>query len=142
MAPGMSIAAFTLLHVIICLIAIGSGLIVVGGMFASHWLPGMTALFLFTTVLTGVTLVAMVKLLWSHLLAFRGQGAAQLLRQFAHVFTERAYHGRRVLARDLDRLSRQPVADIPVPHRCLDLDYNLVMKVRILADRAAGSPGR
>jgi len=65
MTPGMSIAAFTLLHVIICLIAIGSGLIVVGGMFASHWLPGMTALFLFTTVLTGVALVAMVKLLWS-----------------------------------------------------------------------------
>jgi hypothetical protein len=55
MTPGMSIAAFTLLHVIICLIAIGGGLIVVG----------MTALFLFTTVLTGVTLVAMVKLLWS-----------------------------------------------------------------------------
>jgi hypothetical protein len=51
----MSIPAFTLLHVIITLIAIGSGLIAVGGMFASHRLPGMTALFLFTTVLTSVT---------------------------------------------------------------------------------------
>ena len=29
------------------------------------------------------------------------QGAAQLLRQFAHVFTERGYYGRRVLARTL-----------------------------------------
>jgi hypothetical protein len=51
----MSIGAFTLLHVIITLVAIGSGLIVVGGMFASHRLPGTTALFLFTTVLTSVT---------------------------------------------------------------------------------------
>jgi hypothetical protein len=55
MILGMSIGAFTLLHVIITLVAIGSGLIVVGGMFASHRLPGTTALFLFTTVLTSVT---------------------------------------------------------------------------------------
>jgi hypothetical protein len=55
MILGMSIPAFTLLHVIITLIAIGSGLIAVGGMFASHRLRGTTALFLFTTVLTSVT---------------------------------------------------------------------------------------
>jgi hypothetical protein len=55
MILGMSIGAFTLLHVIITLVAIGSGLIVVGGMFASHKLPGTTALFLFTTALTSVT---------------------------------------------------------------------------------------
>jgi len=55
MILGMSTPAFTLLHVIITLIAIGSGLIVVGGMFASHQLPGTTALFLFTTALTSVT---------------------------------------------------------------------------------------
>jgi hypothetical protein len=48
-------ALVTLLHVVITLIAIGSGLIVVGGMFASHKLPGTTALFLFTTALTSVT---------------------------------------------------------------------------------------
>ena len=35
MILGMSVGAFTILHVIITLIAIGSGLIVVGGMFAS-----------------------------------------------------------------------------------------------------------
>jgi hypothetical protein len=51
----MSVGAFTLLHVIITLVAIGSGLIVMGGMFASHKLPGTTALFLFTTILTSVT---------------------------------------------------------------------------------------
>jgi competence protein ComGF len=36
MILGMSVGAFTLLHVIITLVAIGSGLIVVGGLFASH----------------------------------------------------------------------------------------------------------
>ena len=51
MILGMSIPEFTLLHVVITLIAIGSGLIAVGGMFAS----GTSALFLFTTVLTSVT---------------------------------------------------------------------------------------
>jgi hypothetical protein len=55
MVLGLSIGAFTLLHVAITLIAIGSGLIAVGGMFASNRLPGTTALFLFTTVLTSVT---------------------------------------------------------------------------------------
>jgi hypothetical protein len=55
MILGMSTPAFTLLHVIITLIAIGSGLIAVGGMFASHRLPGTTAIFMFTTVLTNVT---------------------------------------------------------------------------------------
>ena len=55
MILGMSIPAFTLLHVIISLIAIGSGLIAVGGMFASRRLPATTALFLLTTVLTSVT---------------------------------------------------------------------------------------
>jgi hypothetical protein len=55
MILGMSVPAFTLLHVVISLIAIASGLIAVGGMFASHRLPGTSALFLFTTVMTSVT---------------------------------------------------------------------------------------
>ena len=55
MILGMSVGAFTLLHVVITLVAIGSGLIVVGGMFASHKLPLTTALFLLTTALTSVT---------------------------------------------------------------------------------------
>jgi len=55
MILGMSVGAFTILHVIITLVAIGSGLIVVGGMFASNRLPVTTALFLLTTALTSVT---------------------------------------------------------------------------------------
>ena len=55
MILGMSIGSFTLLHVVITLVAIGSGLIVVGGMFASRVLPVTTALFLFTTTMTSVT---------------------------------------------------------------------------------------
>jgi hypothetical protein len=55
MILGILIGAFTIFHVIITLVAIGSGLIVVGGMFASHRLPVTTALFLFTTALTSVT---------------------------------------------------------------------------------------
>ncbi len=46
---------FTTLHVIISLIAIASGIIVVFGMPGSHRLPGWTALFLVTTILTSVT---------------------------------------------------------------------------------------
>src|SRR5271170_2595521 len=55
MILGMSVGSFTILHVIITLVAIGSGLVVVGGMFASDRLPVTTALFLFTTALTSVT---------------------------------------------------------------------------------------
>jgi len=55
MILGISAGAFTTLHVIIALVAIGSGLIVVGGMFASDSLPATTALFLFTTALTSLT---------------------------------------------------------------------------------------
>jgi hypothetical protein len=51
----MSIGAFTLLHVAITLIAIGSGLIVAGGMLASRRLPAMNALFLLTTILTSLS---------------------------------------------------------------------------------------
>jgi hypothetical protein len=55
MILGLSIAAFTLLHVIISLIAITSGIIVLIGMLGSRRLPGWTALFLLTTILTSVT---------------------------------------------------------------------------------------
>lgn len=55
MILGMSTAAFTLLHVIISLVGIVSGAIVVGGMLKSNRLPGWTAVFLTTTVLTSAT---------------------------------------------------------------------------------------
>src|SRR5262249_55956245 len=46
---------FTLVHVVISLIAIVSGIIVLFGMFGGHRMSGMTALFLLTTILTSVT---------------------------------------------------------------------------------------
>src|SRR5690242_9750299 len=55
MILGMSTASFTLLHVIISLIGIASGFVVAAGMRSSQRLPGWTALFLTTTILTSVT---------------------------------------------------------------------------------------
>jgi len=55
MILGMSIAAFTLLHVIISLVGIAAGVPVVYGLLAAKKLPGWTALFLASTVLTSVT---------------------------------------------------------------------------------------
>jgi hypothetical protein len=52
---GISTEGFTLVHVIISLIAIVSGLIVLFGMIARKRLDALTALFLSTTVLTSVT---------------------------------------------------------------------------------------
>jgi hypothetical protein len=54
MILGLSVGAFTTLHVIISVIAILSGLIVLLAMDGNRRLPAMTALFLFTTVLTSV----------------------------------------------------------------------------------------
>ena len=55
MILGMSLENFTLLHVIISLIGILSGIIVLFGMLGGQSLPALTALFLTTTVLTSVT---------------------------------------------------------------------------------------
>jgi hypothetical protein len=55
MILGMSVAAYTQLHVIISLIAIASGILVALGMLGARPMPGLTALFLITTVLTSVT---------------------------------------------------------------------------------------
>jgi hypothetical protein len=55
MILGMSTANFTLFHVILSLIGIGSGILVVIGMLSANRLPVLTALFLATTVATSVT---------------------------------------------------------------------------------------
>src|SRR5438270_6969184 len=52
---GMSLHAYTQLHVLISLVAIGSGLIVLYGMLTGKRLDRLTSLFLATTVLTSVT---------------------------------------------------------------------------------------
>jgi hypothetical protein len=55
MTLGLSLEAFTILHVAISLIGILSGFVVVFGLVGGKRLDGWTALFLTTTVLTSVT---------------------------------------------------------------------------------------
>jgi hypothetical protein len=55
MILGMSVAAFTTLHVVISLIGIVSGIVVLIAMLGGRALSGWTALFLATTVLTSAT---------------------------------------------------------------------------------------
>jgi hypothetical protein len=55
MVLGMSLPTFTLLHVIISLIAIAAGLIVMFGLLGSKSMPGLTGVFLLFTILTNVT---------------------------------------------------------------------------------------
>jgi len=55
MILGMSTATYTLLHVVISLVGIVSGLIVMFGFLAAKRMDGLTAIFLITTVLTSVT---------------------------------------------------------------------------------------
>ena len=55
MVLGMSLSAFTTLHVIISLIGIVAGIIVMFGMLGSNPMPGLTAIFLLFTILTSVT---------------------------------------------------------------------------------------
>ena len=71
MILGMSLSAFTTLHVIISLIGIVSGLFVMFGLLGSNRMAGMTALFLLTTILTNATgfLFPFEKLLPSHIIA-------------------------------------------------------------------------
>jgi Na+/H+ antiporter NhaC len=49
------LATYTIVHVVISLVGIGSGLMVVGGLLAGKRLDGQTALFLGTTVATSLT---------------------------------------------------------------------------------------
>src|SRR5579859_2994877 len=71
MMLGLSLHAVTVLHVIISLIGIVSGLVVLSGLFKSQSMPGMTALFLLTTILTNATgfMFPFTKLLPSHMIA-------------------------------------------------------------------------
>jgi hypothetical protein len=55
MILGMSVPTFTLLHVIISLIGIATGIVVALALMAGRRLAGWTGLFLITTVLTSVT---------------------------------------------------------------------------------------
>src|SRR5882724_2168470 len=55
MTFGMSLETFTIVHVLISLVGIASGLVVAFGLVSGKRMDGLTALFLMTTVLTSVT---------------------------------------------------------------------------------------
>ncbi len=55
MMLGMSLSTFTLIHVVISLVGIASGLVVLYGLLTGKRLDRWTVLFLLTTVLTSVT---------------------------------------------------------------------------------------
>ncbi len=55
MILGMSLATFTMVHVIISVIAIVSGILVLFGILGSSRMPGLTAIFLLFTILTSAT---------------------------------------------------------------------------------------
>jgi len=55
MMLGLSLAAFTILHVVISLIAIVAGLVVMFGMLGPYKSGGLTAVFLLFTILTSIT---------------------------------------------------------------------------------------
>ena len=69
MILGMSLSAFTTLHVIISLVAIVAGVIVMFGLLGSNRMPALTATFLLLTILTSATgfLFPFGKLLPSHM---------------------------------------------------------------------------
>lgn len=52
---GMTLATYTLVHVVLSLVGIGSGLVVLFGLLAGKRLAGWTGLFLATTIATSVT---------------------------------------------------------------------------------------
>jgi hypothetical protein len=55
MILGMATTTYTLIHVVISLIGIGSGIVTLWGMIRNKPLDGITAIFLTTTVLTSLT---------------------------------------------------------------------------------------
>ena len=71
MVLGMSLSAFTTLHVITSLIGIVSGIVVMFGLLGSNRMPGLTAIFLLFTILTSATgfLFPFEKLLPSHIVS-------------------------------------------------------------------------
>ena len=71
MVLGLSLPAFTMVHVVISLIGIVAGLIAMFGLLGSQRMPGLTAIFLLFTILTSATgfLFPFSELLPSHVLA-------------------------------------------------------------------------
>lgn len=89
MILGMSTATFTLVHVLLSLVGIGSGLIVLFGMLAGKRLDGWTALFLVTTVLTSLTGFAFP---FTHLLPSHKVGIFSIVVLSIAIFARYIFH--------------------------------------------------
>ncbi|MEA2884705.1 MAG: hypothetical protein QOH32_3961 [Bradyrhizobium sp.] len=79
MVLGMSLATFTLVHVIISLIGIAAGIFVLIGLLGSRMMPGWTAVFLLFTILTSATGFLIPPLVSDKLLPSHVIGALSLM---------------------------------------------------------------
>jgi hypothetical protein len=89
MILGMTTSTFTLVHVLISLVGIGSGLVVVFGILSGKKLDGWTALFLATTVATSVTGFGFP---FDHLLPAHKVGILSLVVLAAAILARYAFH--------------------------------------------------
>jgi hypothetical protein len=90
MILGMSLSTFTLVHVLLSLVGVGSGLLVVYGMLLGKRFDGATAIFLTTTILTSASgfLFPFEHLLPSHVIgaiSLIALGIAVLARYSLHL---------------------------------------------------------
>jgi len=83
------LATYTIVHVVISLVGIGSGLIVLGGLLNGNWLNAQTALFLATTVATSVTGYGFP---FEHLLPSHIVGAISLVVLAVAIYARYARH--------------------------------------------------
>jgi hypothetical protein len=89
MILGMTTSTFTLLHVVISLIGIGSGFVVMYGLLHAKRFDGWTALFLATTVATSVTGFGFP---FEHLLPSHKVGIISLVVLAVAVLARYAFH--------------------------------------------------
>jgi hypothetical protein len=89
MILGMTTSTFTMVHVLLSLVGIGSGFLVLYGLFIGKRFDGATTIFLMTTVLTSVTgfLFPFVHLLPSHVL-----GVISLVTLAIAILARYAFH--------------------------------------------------
>jgi hypothetical protein len=89
MILGMTTSTFTLVHVLLSLVGIGSGLVVIFGILSGKRLDGWTALFLATTVATSVTGFGFP---FDHLLPSHKVGILSLLVLAVAILARYAFH--------------------------------------------------
>src|SRR5437868_12226033 len=89
MILGMTTSTFTIVHVLISLVGIASGLVVVFGLLTGKKLDGWTALFLATTVATSVTGFAFP---FDHLLPSHKVGIISLVVLAVAILARYAFH--------------------------------------------------